>query len=88
LWLRSLQWALPRVHKLVHLNDTSAELGSGRDVHENLFHGNLWGAYKKRKHTSGVAAIVEWCQRHGYDIIVERSSRDSMLDIRVLSELL
>lgn len=87
-WLRDIQWALPNVRKLIHLNDSSAELGSGRDVHENLFHGNIWSAYKKRRAQSGVAAIIEWCQLHKYDIIVERSRRNSMQDIRVVAELI
>lgn len=90
-WLRALQWELPNVPKLIHLNDSSTELGSGRDVHENLFYGNIWSMYKKRKHESGVMAIIDWCREHGYDIIVERGGKnklDPVQDIRVIGELI
>jgi len=85
-WLRSVQYLMPKVPKMVHLNDTSAELGSGRDVHENLFTGNIWKCYRKRPSDSGVIAIIEWCQRYHYDIIVERSRENPTIDVTFVQE--
>lgn len=85
--------ALPAVPIMMHLNDSSSMLGSGRDIHERLLYGNLWGDYREDNKTpaaiehSGLMAILQWAEANDIALILERNPADVASDLRVVRDL-
>lgn len=63
---------------MIHLNDQTHALGSGRDAHAPLTFGTIWGNYnpdfgKEPLEVSGLSAVVDFVQKEGVCAILERS---------------
>jgi endonuclease IV len=73
-WFDQLQTALPDVPMMLHLNDSASTLGSGKDEHALLTHGNMWGAFHEVRPVdeSGLMAVMDWAEGHGITTILER----------------
>lgn len=64
--------------RLIHLNDSKAGHGSGRDLHERLGYGNIWS-----KDMSGLLKLLSICKRRGIPVVLETH----FTDLQTLSEL-
>ena len=73
--------AVPEVPIIVHLNDSKAVAGSGKDRHDHLGKGNIWG-----NDDSGLREIVKHCRDRSIPMILERD--DPMPDLTTLDEIL
>jgi endonuclease IV len=68
---------LPNIPLMIHLNDSASILASGRDIHQELCKGNLWGSYDPDSGVlpvgaSGLAAVLQWAETHELTVILER----------------
>lgn len=80
-WLRRLDAAdIPPARIIVHLNDSLDERGKGLDHHARLLCGKMWGDYRDQPRLSGLAAFVDYIERHGIPAILERDGGDKTLD--------
>lgn len=73
--LESLAELLPPSRVAFHLNDSYDARGSGVDHHAPLLQGELWGRYREEPAESGLAAFVDYMDRHGSLVILERGGR-------------
>lgn len=82
-WLSRLEAVadvIPPDRVLLHLNDSLDARGSGVDHHAPLLGGAIWGAYRERPRQSGLAAFVDYAERHGTPAILERKPLEAILD--------
>jgi endonuclease IV len=78
--LESLEHIIPMACVALHLNDSVRELGTGPDMHAGLGLGKIWGGAANNndgvvniaERFGGLAAFVEFAQRHGTPVILER----------------
>ena len=61
---------------MLHLNDSTQELGKGRDQHEALMKGKIWKGFKFEE--SGLCAIFEFIKRNNIITILER--KEGLID--------
>lgn len=79
---------IPHDRVMIHLNDNQHERGSGRDHHATLLRGRIWGEYQDCPQSSGLAAVVDYVERHGTPVILERKPKEELLtDYAVLAQL-
>jgi endonuclease IV len=64
----------PSDHVMFHLNDSSEELGSGKDKHTRIGHGNIWG------NGNGWKTIIKYASTHNYPVVIERHSNHMSLE--------
>lgn len=90
-WLDTLRELLPTVPLMLHLNDSASQLGSGKDAHAALGHGQLWGAYHPNSHLpiedSGLVAILGWAETNDIVTILERDDAGIMQDLALINQL-
>jgi sugar phosphate isomerase/epimerase len=90
-WLAGLEAAsdvIPHDRVVVHGNDSLRELGVGPDAHAALAQGKIWGEFRERLGASGLAAFVDYAQRHDTAFILERKPKELLVDdYLVLAEL-
>lgn len=70
---------------IFHLNDNRNPCGSGKDEHDPLLHGKIWGDYRQAPHESGLAAFVEYARRHNIPTVLERKRRKATGDMGELT---
>lgn len=74
-WLADLDAAadvIPPERVVLHLNDNRFPRGGGRDTHDAVGGGQIWGGRADRPRACGAAAFVEWAETHGAPVIFER----------------
>ena len=77
-----------RVPIMIHLNDSKSKLNSGRDEHEKLLAGNLWGMFTAISvEDSGLNAILEWASSRNIVVILERDYDDLLSDFMIIHDL-
>lgn len=77
-WLARLEAcsaSIPPEAIMFHLNDNRNARGSGRDEHDPLFMGAIWGEYAQEPGKSGLAAFLEFANRHDIPTVLERKGR-------------
>ena len=75
---------------MFHLNDSTEEFGSGKDIHAQLCEGKIWREYKRDLAKSGIAFIVNYAKKNNSVVILERhgdNADDIKHDISVLKKL-
>jgi deoxyribonuclease-4 len=91
-WIRRLEAVEPPIPAnriLLHLNDSLNERGSGRDRHAALLEGQIWGGYRGRPESSGLAAFVAYALRRRIPAVLERKPPEALLgDYALLRRLL
>jgi endonuclease IV len=86
--LEAFSDVIPHDRIMLHLNDSDYEKGDGRDKHAVLLKGKIWSAYKDSPAKSGLAAVVDYVNRHGTPTILERNDKDDLrADYRTLHSL-
>lgn len=90
-WFETLTRGI-NVPIMIHLNDSSTPLGSGKDVHESLCYGEIWSAYHPETGVlpiaqSGLAYIVSWIRTNNIVAILERDEDKLINDMQVLQNL-
>ncbi len=65
---------VPPEDLMLHLNDNANPLGGGKDKHELLFKGRIWGPYSEKKETSSLYLIFELIRRYNIHTILEIDS--------------
>ena len=70
---------------IFHLNDNRNPRGSGKDEHDPLLHGAIWGAFQQTPAESGLAAFVEYARRFNIPTVLERKGRKPTGDMPELS---
>lgn len=73
--LEALHWLIPPRAIIFHLNDNVHPLGSGKDEHDCLLMGAIWGKYHLCPEKSGLAAFLDYSRRHSIPTILERKAR-------------
>lgn len=90
-WITAMRAAIPsKFPMMIHLNDSSAELGTGADKHADVFRGLMWsrfglGVRKRDPVESGLFAIAIFADENGMDVILETHDRDG--DMRTLRDV-
>lgn len=88
-WLGRLEEAadvIPQV--MLHLNDSLRARGVGPDAHAGLAAGRIWEEYRDDLRRSGLAAFVDYAERHGTPVILERKPKEALpADYAVLRRL-
>jgi deoxyribonuclease IV len=72
---------------MFHLNDSTEEFASGKDIHAKLAEGKIWRQYKGDLSKSGIAYIVNYAKKNNSVVILERHTDDINKDIKVLKTL-
>lgn len=89
-WFRALPDSVPY---MLHLNDSAATGGSGKDVHEVLCRGNIWGAFNPERvdalpmESSGLVAVLDWATASNATVILERDEDGVIHDLALLRQL-
>lgn len=60
---------------IIHLNDNRHPCGAGRDEHDPLLRGAIWGEYRHMPGKSGLAAFVEYILEYDVPAVLERKAR-------------
>lgn len=82
-WLKRLPTGVPI---MLHLNDSKIPEGGGRDEHEALLRGTIWGAYDMTNvGESGLGAIMEWVEDNNIITVLERRADDLPSDYAVIA---
>lgn len=68
---------------MFHLNDADNEFASGKDVHAELGHGNIW-----REEKSGLKEILQFIYKSNIITILERNKTGIEKDCQTIKELL
>jgi endonuclease IV len=73
-WLNAIEGT---TEIIFHLNDSASSLGSGKDKHEVLTEGQLWGDFGRKNdgldmRESGLMAVLEWAEANNTLVILER----------------
>jgi len=85
-WLSRL--ALAGVPLMFHLNDSARACGTGPDAHAALLSGRIWQEYESHPNASGLAAFLEYAERHNSVVILERKPKEALdADYRHLAQL-
>ena len=71
--------AIPFDRLMFHLNDSHDECGSGLDHHAALLEGKIWKDYAGAPQDSGLAAFVDFVERHDLVAILERNGQPEEL---------
>lgn len=80
-WFDGLEAAasvIPPSAVAIHFNDSLRPRGVGPDAHAGLAQGKIWGGLRDRLGESGVAAVVDYAQRHGTPVILERKPKEAL----------
>lgn len=77
MWLNAIYRITTEMPIMFHLNDTKQPLGSGKDQHERIGHGNIWKGIKKEN--SGYAAIIAFAEANSSIVILERHENNESL---------
>jgi sugar phosphate isomerase/epimerase len=85
--LERLSAAIPPDRVMIHLNDSGDRRGGGVDRHAPLLQGKMWGAYQGRPQQSGLAAFVDYIERHGLLAVLERPGVALLDDYAALGSL-
>ena len=73
---------------MFHLNDSREPRGSGKDEHELLTAGKIWGVYKTLPiENSGLVAILDYAATNGCPVILERVPEIVGADIELIASL-
>jgi endonuclease IV len=72
---------------MFHLNDSTEEFASGKDIHAQLTEGKIWRQFKEDLSKSGIAYIVNYAKKNNSVVILERHNDDVSKDIKVLRTL-
>lgn len=72
---------------MFHLNDSTEEIGTGKDIHAPVCDGKIWRQFAKHPEKSGIAYIVEYAIRNNSVVILERHENEADKDIKVLKKL-
>lgn len=86
-WLDGLPKNIPM---MLHLNDSSAEFGSGVDRHETLCEGGIWKEYHPvngHAEDSGLVTILEWAESNNVMTILERNEEGVIKDLNLIRQL-
>lgn len=80
-WFNKLNITNPII---IHLNDSAAEFGKGKDIHAPLTRGNIWSAYNTKTgdldpSESGFAEIMRIAKEDNLTVILETSDFESDL---------
>ncbi len=92
-WLKDVKAGLPTgTPIMMHLNDSASTLASGRDKHEALTMGKLWGHYNLQHGSlkiedSGLTAILEWAETDNISLILERDGAGIRNDLTLIRNL-
>jgi endonuclease IV len=83
----------PNLPVMIHLNDSDSVVGSGKDKHQALCKGNIWGRWHPTSgnldiETSGLAAIVKWGIARGSLIVLERNEEDIASDLSIIGAII
>lgn len=83
---------LPDVPYMLHLNDSASKLGSGKDQHAALCAGGVWSQYHPETgilpiEQSGLVAILEWAERLGIMVVLERDPDNTPKDLELIRKL-
>jgi endonuclease IV len=75
---------IPSEDLLIHLNDSAAPLGSGKDRHASLGHGYIWG-----QDMGSLKIVLDYIERYKIDTILERNEGNGSLaeDYKVIRSL-
>ena len=75
---------IPPEDILIHLNDSAAGLGTGRDRHATLGDGLIWG-----KNQDSLKWLLEFIKKYKIDTVLERSDKNGDLerDIKMIDKL-
>lgn len=90
-WINKVEQILDKdTPIMLHLNDSASALGSGKDIHQKLCHGNLWRDYHPDHGNlpfddSGLAAILDWADENNIITILERHQGGVISDLTLLS---
>jgi endonuclease IV len=91
-WIAALERSadvIPPQAVMCHLNDSERERGRGPDTHAPLAQGKIWGEYEDHLEDSGLAAFLDYANRHETPVILERKPKESLLsDYHILREML
>jgi deoxyribonuclease-4 len=92
-WIDVIEDGIPPGVVLLHLNDNRHPCGSGRDEHDSLLIGEVWGEYKECPEKSGMNAFLQYAVRFDIPTVLERSARkagnrfsDNVLSLRCALE--
>jgi endonuclease IV len=79
-WLHDLEAAvaIPHAAVMIHLNDSERPRGVGPDTHAPLAAGQIWKSHRDSLATSGLAAFVDYAQRHDTPVILERKPKEAL----------
>lgn len=77
----------PRGRFLLHFNDSRSPRGSGRDEHEVVGSGEIWGEYAGDLAASGACATLEFARETGACALLERTPADLPRDFQALATL-
>ncbi len=72
---------------MIHANDSQRLRGTGPDAHAPLAEGHIWGEYRDNLGDSGLAAFVDFAQKHSIPVILERKPGDLRKDYLLLRKL-
>jgi endonuclease IV len=90
-WLGRLEEVadvIPHEAVMLHLNDSLRARGVGPDAHAGLAAGRIWEEYRDDLRRSGLAAFVDYAERHGTPVILERKPKEALpADYAVLRRL-
>ena len=75
---------IPSEDLLIHLNDSSEPLGSGRDRHASLGKGLIWGT-----NTDSLKWLLQFIKKHKIDSILERNEKNGSIsaDYQLIKDL-
>ena len=78
---------------MIHLNDSNAKLGTGKDSHATLTRGNIWGEYSGNKggdydiSESGLMYILDYAEKNNIITILERNPEGLLNDLNLIRNL-
>ncbi len=73
--------SIPPSDLMLHLNDNANPLGGGKDKHELLCRGQIWGFFsdEQKREASGLYAIFEAIDKHSIRAILEIDSSEGLI---------
>lgn len=83
-YMQDLTKYIPADDLLIHLNDSAAKLGSGKDRHASLGQGYIW-----RQDTGSLEILLDYIERYKINVILERNESNGTLveDYRIIKSL-
>ena len=87
-WLQRLEKLIPPSITIIHANDSQRPLGVGPDMHAGLADGKIWSNYALHMKASGIAAFITYADKHKLPFILERNSKEKLLnDYHIIEKL-